>query len=373
MKIISIIGTRPQFIKLFPICRAIRQFNQKYGSLINHKIINTGQHFDNEMSQIFIEELGIDKPDYDLGVVEKSPCMQISKMLPGLEKILLEEKPLAVIVYGDTNSTLAGALSAKKLNFTLAHIEAGLRSYNRDMPEEVNRILVDKISDFLFCPTKNSFTNLKKEGYLEKNQKYMVFNVGDVMYDSFKFFKGLAIKKSHVLDEIFNKNSIPRYIIVTIHRAENTDNITRLKEIFDFLIKVSQKIKIIFPIHPRTRLKLSEIEGFIYNAENLIIVKPVSYFDMIALEKNANLILTDSGGVQKEAYFIEKKCITLRNETEWVETLKDGCNVLTSMDYDKITSIIDDKEKSCSFRKNIFGNGKASQLIINILAEHLMQ
>ncbi len=366
IKIVSIIGTRPQFIKLYPICRAVDRHNKNLKESVRkfkHIIINTGQHFDYEMSQVFINELKINTPDYNLGVREKSQCLQISKMLSSLEEILLKEKPDFILVYGDTSSTLAGALAAKKLNFKLAHIEAGLRSYNRSMPEEINRILTDKISDLLFCPTKTAMKNLENEGFLLKENHYAVFDVGDLMYDAYLVFQESAQKSSKILEDLFLNNK--KYILATIHRAENTNNNSRLRKIIKIFSDISKEVSIVFPVHPRTHEKIVNLTHLIN--KNVLIIKPVSYFDMIMLEKNADLIITDSGGVQKEAYFLNKKCITLRKETEWMETLENNCNSLVDLNYIKIKKILTDTDKPTVFKKSIFGDGKASEKIVDIL------
>lgn len=364
MKILSIIGTRPQFIKLYPICKAIEDFN-KGAKRINHVIINTGQHFDKLMSDIFISELKINKPSYNLGVIEDTQLTQVGKMMLELEKVLLKESPDIILVYGDTNSTLAGALAAKKLNFKLAHIEAGLRSFNKNMQEELNRIITDKISDILFCPTENALKNLRKEGFLLKESNCKVYNIGDVMYDAFLLFKEIALSKSKILDNIFSGEK-KNYILVTIHRAENTDNIDRLNKILDLLNNVSRKRYIIFPIHPRTKNRIDYEMLKRLDTNKVKIINPVSYFDMLKLEGNADFIITDSGGVQKEAYFFNKICITLRKETEWTETLESNCNFLADLNIQKINKILS-KKYNTNFDKKLFGDGNSNKKIIKIL------
>lgn len=295
MKILSIIGTRPQFIKLYPIYRAVNDFNKRGDKKIKHIVVNTGQHFDRLMSDVFLEEMDIDYPEYNLNIAEKSQCNQVGKMIMGLERVLLSEAPDIVLVYGDTNSTLAGALATKKLNFKLAHIEAGLRSFNRSMQEEINRITTDKISDILFCPIENALKNLKDEGFLLEKNNYDVYNVGDVMYDTFLLFKEKALSKSEILNKVFNGN-IKKYILVTIHRAENTDSIDRLNKILDIIENISDKIHIIFPIHPRTKKRINSLRLKRLNSDKIKIIEPVSYFDMLKLESKADFIITDSGG-----------------------------------------------------------------------------
>ena len=279
------------------------------------------------------------------------------------EEVLLKEKPEFILVYGDTNSTISGALAAKKLNFKLAHVEAGLRSYNRNMPEEINRILTDKISDLLFCPTETAMKNLENEGFLLKENNYAVFNVGDLMYDSYLFFQEIAQKNSKILEDLFINNK--KFILATIHRAENTDNILRLRKIIKIISDISKEMSIVFPVHPRTQEKIKDLNHLIN--DNVLIIKPVSYFDMLMLEKNADIIITDSGGVQKEAYFLNKKCITLRKETEWIETLENNCNSLVDLNYKKIREILTCAEKPVVFKKDIFGDGTAGEKIVDIL------
>lgn len=380
MKIISIVGARPQFIKVMPLIRAIEK-NNKSGNprvprnQIQHILVHTGQHYDYEMSKVFFVELNIPEPDYNLGVGSGSHGQQTGEMLKKIEKVLIKENPDWVLVYGDTNSTLAGALAAKKLHIPLAHIEAGLRSYNREMPEETNRVLADHCSDILFCPTENAVKNLKKEGFtniinngklvkvsskspivnhqssnltsprtadlcggergrvrgkLPNNlitQSPIVINVGDIMYDALLMCLPIAEKKSKILKKLDLKPK--EYYLATIHRAENTDNTERLINILKALIEISKHKPVVFPAHPRTKKVILSNMLLSTCYSQLRIIKPVSYLDMLILEKNALKILTDSGGVQKEAYLLKVPCITLRDETEWIETVEAGWNVLT--------------------------------------------
>lgn len=351
MKIVSIVGARPQFIKVKPISDI---FKEKRG--IKHILIHTGQHYDYEMSKIFFEELHIPKPNYNLMVGSHPQGEQTGLMIQRIEKILLKEKPDIVIVYGDTNSTLAGALSAVKLDIKIAHVEAGLRSYRRDMPEEINRVLTDHISSVLFCPTSAAVKNLKKENITKD-----VYLVGDVMYDVFLFCKKLA-KKSGILSKL---NLKPReYLVLTIHRKENTDKLKNLTSILSALIKVREKI--IFPVHPRTWQALKQVK--LPQANNIIFIQPVSYLDMVTLETNAKKILTDSGGVQKEAYWARVPCITLREETEWGETLINNCNCLVGAEKQhKILEAIK-KEQAPLIQKNYFGDGKSARIIVKHLS-----
>ncbi len=323
-KIISVIGARPQFIKEFPINNQIKNFKN-----LKEVIVHTGQHYDYEMSKIFFEELKLPEPDYHLEVGSSTHGKQTGLMLSKLEEVYLREKPDIVFVYGDTNTTLAGALAAVKLEIPVAHIEAGLRSFNKSMPEEINRVLTDHISSYLFCPTKSAVENLKKEGIFGRKK---VFLVGDVMEEAINLVLALIEKKKGILKELDLKEK--NYLLSTIHRAENTDNKERLEKIFNILNELSKDFKVIFPIHPRTE---KQIKFFgIKPAKEIKIVKPLSYLNMLCLEKNSYAILTDSGGVQKEAFWFSVPCFVLRKETEWVETLKEGKNFVVDLNMEKI-------------------------------------
>ncbi|MBW1971297.1 MAG: UDP-N-acetylglucosamine 2-epimerase (non-hydrolyzing) [Deltaproteobacteria bacterium] len=355
-RVITVLGARPQFIKSAPLSKAFL-----YEEKIKEIIIHTGQHYDYEMSEIFFEELKLPKPDYYLSVGSHSHGKQTGLMLKSIEDVLIKEKPDMVLVYGDTNSTLAGALAAAKLNISVAHIEAGLRSYNRKMPEEINRVLTDRLSSLLFCPTLNSVENLKKEGI-----KDGVFHVGDVMYDALLMFIDIAESRSKILEKQNLKSK--EYVLATIHRAENTDDPKRLKkimEIFSYL-----PFKVVFPIHPRTKKEIKRSSILIAN--NIKIIPPVSYLDMILLEKNSILIITDSGGVQKEAYLLKVPCITLRGETEWVETVEIGANRVIGLDEKKLGEAINHFE-NFKWQNNInpFGDGKSSEKIVKIIKEFI--
>ncbi len=368
LKIVSIVGARPQFIKADAISRAINELNKKRVK-VKEVLLHTGQHYDYNMSDIFFGELGLKKPKYNLNVGSyslgqrpASQNKQIALMLEGIEKVLIKEKPNLVVVYGDTNSTLAGALAAKKLNIKLAHVEAGLRSYRMDMPEEVNRVVADRLSDIHLCPSKNAVKNLAKEGIRGK-----VLSVGDVMYDTVLFYLNLAKQKSEILSELSLKPK--RYYIVTVHRAINTDNRLFLKSILEALSGIARNGNtVIFPLHPRTK-KAIKTFGLNKLAKSLRVIAPVSYMDMLILEKNAKVVLTDSGGVQKEAYFLKVPCITLREETEWVETVKTGLNILTGAceDKQKITKAIKKLEKTRKNFPRLYGDGTASSKIVNFL------
>ena len=350
MKTASIVGARPQFIKATPLSRKLRKKHEEV-------LIHTGQHYDREMSKIFFDELSIPKPDYNLEVGSGTHGYQTGEMLKKLEEVLIKEKPDITLVYGDTNSTLGGALASTKLHIKLGHIEAGLRSYDKNMPEEINRVLTDHISDLLFCPTKVSVENLKKEGI--KNGVYLV---GDVMYDSLIYNIKIAEKKSEILKKLeLNKKD---YLLLTIHRAENTDNIENLVKILKALSKIYEKV--IFPVHPRTKNIIEKNK--IKIGENIVLIDPLSYLDFIKLEKYAKKILTDSGGIQKEAYILKVPCITLRDRTEWIETIEDGWNVLVSRDKNKIIDAIKNfnpKEK----QRNVYGNGKAARKIAEVIGD----
>ena len=352
MKVLSVIGARPQFIKLAPLSRILRKNHQEY-------IVHTGQHYDYNMSQSFFDELEIATPDKNLGVGSDSQSAQTAKMLVGLENEMIETRPDVVLVFGDTNSTLAGALAASKLNIPVAHVEAGLRSFNREMPEEINRILADRISDYLFCPTPAAMDHLKREGLSGRS-----FLVGDVMVDAMNYFYEVARKK---VDPLGRFQLTPqKYLLTTIHRQANTDNRQNLQNIIDAFIE--SKETILFPVHPRTKKYLQEYDLItkIEKSDNLILTDPLNYLEMLILEKNARKILTDSGGMQKEAYIWGVPCITLRDETEWTETVEEGWNVLTGASRDKILSAISEfnpkKERSFSY-----GDGKSSEKIVRIL------
>ena len=350
-KIISIVGARPNFIKCAPLSREIRKE-------FNEVIIHTGQHYNYEMNRVFFEELNIPEPDYHLDVGSGSHGYQTGEMIKRIEEVLLKEEPDLVLVYGDTNSTIAGALAASKLHIKVAHIESGLRSYDKSMPEEINRILIDHCSDILFCPTKTSVEILKKEGITNE-----VHLTGDVMVDALKKNIKIAEKKAMILDEMDLKPK--EYYLATIHRAENTDDFKRLKNIVDAFCEIGN---LVFPCHPRTEKYLKGFGLWNRLVDNVRVVKPVGYLDMLMLEKNARKILTDSGGVQKEAYIFKVPCITLRNNTEWVETVEDGWNVLIGADEEKIVKGANEFEPD-NKQRNVFGEGNASKGIVKIIGE----
>jgi len=349
MKIATVVGARPQFIKAAPVSRALRARHQEV-------LIHTGQHYDLNMSEVFFQELDIPRPDYHLGVGSGSHGAQTGAILQAVEEVLFREKPAALLVYGDTNSTLAGALAAAKMHIPVLHIEAGLRSFNRKMPEEINRILTDHLSRLLFCPTATAVANLAREGITSG-----VHLNGDVMYDAFLFNKQLA-KEVQLLAELGVKPG--EYLLCTVHRAENTDDPGRLQAIFAALNQVAQPV--ILPLHPRTQKIIREqgLEGAL--GSNIKVIDPVGYLEMITLEAEAGKILTDSGGVQKEAYFARVPCITLRDETEWIETVEAGWNLLTGTDTDKIVRAVEEFTPPAK-QPQVFGSGDAALEFVRIL------
>ena len=372
LKIITIIGARPQFIKAAPVSRAIAEHNRltPHSSPLTEVIVHTGQHFDTDMSDVFFKELDIPKPDYNLGINSASHGAMTGRMLEKIEEILIKEKPDWVLVYGDTNSTLAGALAAVKLHIPVAHVEAGLRSFNRKMPEEHNRVLTDHCSEILFCPTEVAVENLRREGITNTanngefvESSLLVVNVGDVMYDAALFFGDKAKRDSNILKNMNLESKT--YILATVHRAENTDNPTRLMDIFESLDEVAGDIPVILPLHPRTRKRFGEIK---FSASNLKLISPLGYLDIVMLEKNARLIVTDSGGIQKEAFFHKVPCVTLRDETEWVELIDAGVNVLVGADKGKIIQGVGRMiEKEIDSNLAVYGRGDAGEKVVEIL------
>lgn len=356
MKIITIIGARPQFIKASVVSQALaKQPN------IKEIIIHTGQHFDKNMSDIFFRELEIPEPTYNLGIGGGHHGAMTGQQLEKIEEILLKEKPDWVLVYGDTNSTLAGALAAVKLHIAVAHVEAGLRSFNRKMPEEINRILTDHSSNVLFAPTKTARLNLKNEGLQDKT-----IVVGDVMYDAVLFYGEMAQAKSKIL----NKYKLKNYALATIHRAENTDSPQVLIKIIKALLTLSEKINIIMPIHPRTKKSLEKLNLLKQMEEKIKLINPVGYLDMIMLEKSASVIITDSGGVQKEAFFQQVPCVTIREETEWVELIDLGWNKLVPISQiSQLPSICMQSITSKGQIETPYGKGNSAIKIANHLAQ----
>jgi UDP-GlcNAc3NAcA epimerase len=360
VKIVSIVGARPQFIKAAPVNRAIQGHNRRGSNpRVAEILMHTGQHYDYNMSQIFFDQLKIRKPDYHLGVGSGNHGEMTGMMLARIEEVLLKESPDWVLVYGDTNSTLAGALAAAKMHIPVAHVEAGLRSFNRRMPEEINRVITDHISTILFCPTKTAVKNLKNEGITKG-----VYLVGDVMYDAFLFNKELSYNKSKILAEL--ELTPGSYCLGTVHRQENTEDPQRLLNIFTAFEELSSAdCPFIILLHPRTRKALKQDKEKKQYNPHVRLLYPTSYLDMIALESQTKVILTDSGGVQKEAYFAEIPCVTLRDETEWTETVEAGWNHLGGADVNKIISAFQKAIDSLP-KKNLklFGDGKASDLLL---------
>ena len=357
MKILTVVGARPQFVKAAALSRAFLKHKN-----IEEIIVHTGQHFDKNMSEIFFEEMEIPKPKYNLEINSLSHGAMTGRMLEGIEEILMAEKPSILLVYGDTNSTIAGALAAKKLHIKVAHVEAGLRSFNMEMPEEVNRILTDRISDYLLCPTQTAVDNLELEGY--KNIDSLIEKTGDVMQDAANFYASKSESKSTVLGEIGEDD----FILTTLHRAENTDDKERLSNIVEALNEIHENIcTVVLPLHPRTKSKLKQFDIEL----KIKIIEPVGYFDMIELIKSSELIMTDSGGLQKEAFFFGKNCVTMRDQTEWVELIEVGVNVLVGANKDKIISQAKlMRNKISNFDIDLYGNGKACDSIVNFLLKN---
>ncbi len=357
MKIVTVIGARPQFIKAAAVSRVLRNV-----AGMREVMVHTGQHYDDNMSDVFFNELEIPQPDYHLGIGSGSHGVQTGRMLEAVEKVFIKEKPVWVLVYGDTNSTLAGALAAVKLHIPVAHVEAGLRSFNRRMPEEINRVLTDHASDLLFAPTETAVNNLVREGLSISRIKL----VGDVMYDAALFYGKKAERESNILEHL---HLTPKgYILATLHRAENTDDSRRLKAIFSGLAEAAKNIAVVLPLHPRTRLALERENLFDKVRRQLCLIDPVGYLDMVMLEKNARLIATDSGGVQKEAFFYRVPCITLRDETEWVELVELGWNRVVPPEEKDISAAM------CAWlhvqggcEANPHGSGDADEKIVNCL------
>ena len=378
MKILTVIGARPQIIKASAISRAIKKY---YNQQINEVIVHTGQHYDVNMSSVFFDELEIPQPNYNLNVGSGMHGEQTAKMIQGIEAIILSESPNYLLVYGDTNSTLAGAIAASKLHIPVVHIEAGLRSYNKLMPEEINRILTEHCSTYLFPPTASGLNNLLKEGFNDSNTKPysmdhpLVKNMGDVMLDNTLYFSQLAEQKSDIINTLDLKNQ--PFVLCTIHRNDNTDNAFKLKEIIQALINIADKyaIKIVLPIHPRTKKMIVNLDQQLLekftNSPLIKILEPVSFFDMMMLEKYSNFIITDSGGVQKEAFFFQKPSVILRKETEWVEIVDAQMAFLTDANCQEIidaaTLILEGKIKNNVVE--IFGDGNAAKNILNLLLQ----
>jgi len=345
-KIITVVGARPQFIKAATLSR---QFTLKG---IEELIIHTGQHFDANMSDVFFDEMEIPKPAYQLDIHGLTHGAMTGRMMEGIEGILLKEKPDGLLVYGDTNSTLAGALAASKLHIPVIHVEAGLRSYNMEMPEEINRILTDRISTILFCPTDTAIQNLKREGF--ENMPIKIIKNGDVMQDAAMYYATKAEQKSTIIQQA----GLNKFVLATIHRQENTDSPQNLKSIIEGLNEINKQVPVVVPIHPRTRNILKQLNI----VPEFKLINPVGYFDMIMLLKSCELVITDSGGVQKEAFFFGKHCITLREQTEWVELIDQGYNLLVGSDSNKLKEAFEFfKTKLSDFTVDLYGKGKAAE------------
>ena len=361
MRIITIIGARPQFVKAAMVSRAIAAYNNNNEEKIEELLLHTGQHYDNNMSQIFFTEMNIPQPTWQLHCGNTTHGAMTGQMLTEIEKILISSKPDYILVYGDTNSTLAGALAASKLHIPVIHVEAGLRSFNREMPEEINRVLTDHIAQLLCCPTYTAMQHLRNEGII-----HGVYHVGAVMYDAALLFGQLADQSSHILDTLqLNSGS---FRLSTVHRAENTDHKERISSILTALLEMATSdCPVVLPLHPRTQICLEKhgmLEQLKQN-KNIRLTAPLSFLDMVALEKHAATILTDSGGVQKEAYFHHTPCITLREETEWVETVEAGWNQLAGYQTERIIACLQQETK----RKEIneYGTGNASETIVRLI------
>ena len=357
MKVLTVIGARPQFIKAATISNVIRKKQN-----ISEILVHTGQHFDDSMSAVFFEELAIPEPAYNLGISGGHHGQQTGKMLMAIEEVLFIEKPDIVLLYGDTNSTLAGALAAVKLHIPVAHVEAGLRSFNKRMPEEMNRIITDHSSNLLFVPTATATKNLMQEGFDPKG----IFEVGDVMYDATLKYGKVAEARSSVLST-FNLKS-KGYLLATIHRAENTDNLKKIQDIFVNMEKIAREEQLVLPLHPRTKKVLQKL-NYSFKDSPITFIGPVGYLDMLMLEKHASVIITDSGGVQKEAYFQKVPCITLREETEWTELVENGWNFLANAH--NLQNILK-KAKATTFERDdaIYGDGDAAVKIVDKLLDY---
>jgi len=361
LNLMTIIGARPQFIKAAAISNLVKY---EYNSKIKETIVHTGQHYDTNMSDVFFNDLELPKPKYNLDISGGSHGVMTSRMLEAIEAVLIKDKPDCVLVYGDTNSTLAGALAAVKLQIPIAHVEAGLRSFNMNMPEEINRVLVDRISNLLFCPTDTAFNNLNNEGI-----KNSVSIVGDVMYDIALLYAEKAKKKSMILSQLSLEPQ--NFILVTCHRAENTDNPNRLEEILRGIFDVSKILPIVFPLHPRTKKQIENF-GLGHFFKKITTIEPLPFLDMIALEQTAKIIITDSGGVQKESFFYKVPCITIRDETEWIETVQSGWNTLVGANAHRIKESVDKilNNKSSKDYFHFYGDGKAAEKILNIISNY---
>lgn len=380
IKLVTIIGARPQIIKAAALSRAIKNH---YSASIREVIVHTGQHYDENMSEVFFNELGIPAPDYNLNTGSGSHGKQTASMITGIEEILLNEKPNGIVLYGDTNSTLAGAIAASKIHVPIVHIEAGLRSFNKAMPEEVNRIMCDHVSTLLFSPTETGFDNLKNEGFRLNNERPYsadnpkIYHSGDVMYDNSLYFSDVAEQKTNILQK--HELTSGGFILATIHRNNNTDEPARLNALFSALYKLSEskQLRVVLPLHPRTAKLLQhnlspELYKQVSESKRMKLIEPVSFLEMIALEKNCAIVMTDSGGVQKEAFYFKKPCVILRPETEWVELVSCGSAIIADADETRILAAYDALmgNRNLTFPP-FYGNGKAAEFICEEMIVHL--
>lgn len=379
IKVLTVIGARPQIIKAAAISRAVKN---GFADQIDERILHTGQHYDANMSQVFFDELGIPTPDYNLGVGSGSHGIQTAKMISGIEEVLSSEHFDGILLYGDTNSTLAGAVAASKMHVPVFHVEAGLRSFNMSMPEEVNRIVCDQLSCICFAPTQTGIDNLKNEGFIESPAKFkngkgrLVVNSGDVMYDNSMYFATLAEEKSDILSRIAIQPN--NYILATIHRPNNTDDSERLTAILSTLVSVTERdgIKLVLPLHPRTRNLLNKnLDKSVYeklmSSPLVKIIPPATFFDIIVLEKNARIVMTDSGGVQKESFFFERPCVILRPETEWIEIIEHGAGIIADADCKRIIEAYDKLIGIKPVFPKLFGDAHASEHILETIYMYL--
>lgn len=379
IKLLTVIGARPQIIKAAALSRAIAD---RFSGVIEEKILHTGQHYDSNMSEVFFKELGIPTPDYNLGVGSGFHGVQTARMIEGIERALQQERFDGVVLYGDTNSTLAGAVAASKLHVPIFHIEAGLRSFNMAMPEEINRIVCDQLSSVLFAPTRTAVNNLAEEGFgndkahFAKGKGRFVINAGDVMYDNSRHFSQLSQNHTHIVKDLgLTKNN---FILSTIHRNNNTDKPERLESIIKALIYISEikNMTVVLPLHPRTKkllpvnLSVATYQKLISN-KNIRIIPPVSFFEIIELEKTARIVMTDSGGVQKEAFFFEKPCVILRPETEWVEIIDNNAGIIADADYERIIEAYKTLSGTKVEFPPLFGDGHAAIKILRTIKDYL--
>lgn len=381
MKLLTVIGARPQIIKAAAISRAVKAH---FEGLIEEKILHTGQHYDANMSQVFFDELGIPQPDYNLGVGSGSHGVQTAKMIAGIEEVLTSEHFDGIILYGDTNSTLAGAVAASKIHIPVFHIEAGLRSFNMTMPEEVNRIVCDQLSSICFSPTQTGIDNLKHEGFFDSPAKFkngkgrLVVNSGDVMYDNSMYFAPIAEQKSDILERLGVKPG--EYILTTIHRPNNTDDPERLTAILSSVLAITERdgVTLVLPLHPRTKNLLDknlakDVYEKLMSSPRVKIIPPASFFEIIVLEKNAKIVMTDSGGVQKESFFFERPCVILRPETEWVEIVEHGAGIIADANPKRILGAYDQLVGTTPSFPPLFGDANAAQLILQRICDYLLK